>query len=47
MKGVRVDALPGRGLFKELSETFLLFAAVGLTLVGYLGVALALVEAMK
>ncbi|MGH2772685.1 MAG: hypothetical protein ACRDIU_06070 [Actinomycetota bacterium] len=40
-----MDGFPGRTLMREVSETFLLLAASGLTLGGYLGLALLFLKA--
>lgn len=41
-----MDGIP-KSLLKEVSETFLLLALAGLTLFGYLGIALFFVRALQ
>ena len=42
-----MDAVPARGLMKEVSETFFLLAMVATTLGAYLGMALLVVQAFR
>lgn len=41
-----MNGVPGEGLFKEVRETFLLLGILTVMLGGYLGLALALLEAV-
>ena len=42
-----MEAFPGQTLMREVSQTFLLLAISGLTLGGYVGLALIFVQAFK
>jgi hypothetical protein len=42
-----MDAVPARGLMKEVSDTFFLLGMVAVTLGAYLGMAFLVVQAFK